>query len=108
MTKHHREIGPIGTASRLVVGPFLLYMAFVDGPPFADRFELGLRWSDLVVGLLVLPAIMLGAGLVARRYAPEGVRFVGVAGTLLNGAVLVALANTYTGGGAALFYGARS
>ena len=30
----------------------------------------------------------------------------GVAGTLLNGAVLVALANPYTGGGAALFYGA--
>lgn len=59
-----------------------------------------------MVGLLVLPAIMLGAGLGARRYAPEGVRFMGTTGTLLNGAVLVALANQYTGGGAALFYGA--
>ena len=106
MTKRRRQIGPIGTVVRLVVGPFLLYMAFVDGPPFAQGFEWGLRWYDLVVGLLVLPAVMLGVGLAARRYAPGGVRFMGTAGTLLNGAVLVALANQYTGGGAALFYGA--
>jgi hypothetical protein len=100
-----REIGPIGTMSRLVVAPFLLYIAFVDGPPFAEGFEWGLRWYDLMVGLLLLPAIMLGIGLAARRFAPAGVRFMGVAGTLLNAAVLVALANPYTGGGAALFYG---
>jgi hypothetical protein len=106
MTKHRRQIGPIGAVIRLVVGPFLVYMALIDGPPFAQGFEWGLRWYDLVVGLLVLPAIMLGFGLTARRYAPEGIRFMGVAGTLLNGAVLIALANQYTGGGAALFYGA--
>jgi len=88
-----------------MVAPFLIYMAFVDGPPFASGFEWGLRWYDLMVGLLVLPGVMLGVGLAARRFAPEGVRFMGVAGTLLNGAVLVALANPYTGGGAALFYG---
>ena len=39
MTKQRREIGPIGTVSRLVVGLFLLYIAFVDGPPLADGFE---------------------------------------------------------------------
>jgi len=100
-----REIGPIGTVSRLVVAPFLLYIAFVDGPPFAEGFEWGLRWYDLMVGLLLLPAIMLSIGLAARRFAPDGVRFMGVAGMLLNAAVLVALANPYTGGGAALFYG---
>jgi hypothetical protein len=106
MTKHGRQIGPIGTAIRLVVAPLLLYIAFVDGPPFAQGFEWGLRWYDLAVGLLVLPAIMLGVGLVARRYALGEVRFMGTTGMLLNGAVLVALANQYTGGGAALFYGA--
>src|SRR5215211_8480568 len=106
VTKHHREIGSIGTVSRLVVALFLLYIAFVDGPPLADGFEWGLRWYDVVVGAVALPAIMLAFGLAARRYAPGDVRFMGVAGTLLNGAVLVALANPYTGGGAALFYGA--
>jgi hypothetical protein len=106
MTKQRREIGPIGTVSRLVVGLFLLYIAFVDGPPLADGFEWGLRWYDVVVGAVALPAIMLGFGLAARGYAPGDVRFMGVPGTLLNGAVLVALANPYTGGGAALFYGA--
>ena len=105
MTERPREIGPIGTVTRLVVALFLLYIAFVDGPPLADGFEWGLRWYDLVVGAVALPAIMLGFGLAARRYAPGNVRFMGVAGTLLNGAVLVALANPYTGGGAALFYG---
>jgi hypothetical protein len=104
--EQHRQIGPIGTAIRLPVGLFLLYIGFVDGPPLADGFEWGLRWYDVVVGAVALPAIMLGLGLVARRYAPEGIRFMGVTGTLLNGAVLVALANPYTGGGAALFYGA--
>lgn len=106
MTKHHREIGPIGTAIRLLVAAFLLYIGFVDGPPLANGFEWGLRWYDIVVGAVALPAIMLGFGLAARRYAPGDVRFMGVGGTLLNAAVLVALANPYTGGGAALFYGA--
>jgi hypothetical protein len=92
--------------SRLVVALFLLYIAFVDGPPLAEGFEWGMRWYDVVVGAVALPAIMLGFGLAARRYAPGDVRFMGVAGTLLNGAVLIALANPYTGGGAALFYGA--
>ena len=106
MTEHRREIGPIGTVSRLVVALFLLYIALIDGPPLADGLEWGMRWYDVVVGAVALPAIMLGFGLAARRYAPGDFRFMGVAGTLLNGAVLVALANPYTGGGAALFYGA--
>jgi hypothetical protein len=106
MTKQQREIGPIGAGIRLAVALFLLYIAFVDGPPLADGFEWGMRWYDVVVGAVALPASMLGFGLAARRYAPGDVRFMGLPGTLLNGAVLVALANPYTGGGAALFYGA--
>ena len=79
MTQQRREIGPIGTVSRLVVGLFLLYIAFVDGPPLADGFEWGLRWYDVVVGAVALPAIMLGFGLAACRYAPGDVRFHGCA-----------------------------
>jgi hypothetical protein len=80
MAKQHREIGPIGAGIRLVVALFLLYIAFVDGPPLADGFESGLRWYDVVVGAVALPAIMLGFGLAARRYAPGDVRFMGLLG----------------------------
>jgi len=104
--EQQREIGPIGTASRLVVGLFALYLAFVDGPPFADGFAWDLRWYDALLCLIVLPAIMVGFGLVARRRAPGGVRFTGAAGIALNLAVIVALVgNEYTAPGALLFYG---
>ena len=107
MTGHERSIGPIGTATRLAVGLFALYLAFVDGPPFADEFEWGLRWYDAVLGVLVLPALSIGFGLVARRRAPQGVRFTGEAGMVLNCLVIVILlANPYSAGGALLFYGA--
>lgn len=106
MTEQRRAIGPIGTASRVVVGLLILYLALVDGPPFADGFGWGLRWYDAALGLLVLPAITIGFGLVARRYADGDVRFMGQTGTLLNCAVIVVLVvNPYTAGGALLFYG---
>jgi hypothetical protein len=107
MNTRERAIGPIGTATRLLGAVPLLSIALVDGPPFADGFGIGLKWYDAVVGLLLLPGIMLGLGLAARRYASGPIRFTGPAGVALNLAVIVALAsNEYTGGGAALFYGA--
>jgi len=90
----------------VVVGLIALYLAFVDGPPFADGFGWGLRWYDALLGLVVLPAITVGLGLVARRRRPGGVRFTGEAGMALNCLVIVALlVNPYTAGGALLFYG---
>jgi hypothetical protein len=106
VTEHRRGIGPIGTASRIVIGLFTLYLALVDGPPFADGFSWSLRWYDAALGLLVLPAIAVGVGLLACRRAPGSVRFMGPAATALNCVVIVVVvANPYTAGGALLFYG---
>ena len=91
-----RRIGAVGTASRAVVGLGLLFLAI----------WWGLAWYDPVVGLIALPAIMVGLGLAARRYAAGPIRFTGSLGIALNCAVIVALvANPYTAGGAVLFYG---
>jgi hypothetical protein len=38
MNNSKRAIGPIGTASRALGALPLLYLALVDGPPFADGF----------------------------------------------------------------------
>jgi hypothetical protein len=101
-----RAIGPVGTASRALVGLFLLYMALIDGPPFADGFAWGLKWYDAVLGLVVLPAIMVSAGLAARRYADGPLRYMGPLAIALNLIVgLALLSNQYTGGGATLFIG---
>jgi hypothetical protein len=97
-----RDIGPIGTAARMLVGLALIYVSGAWG---------GLDWEvephDLLVGLVALPAISLSLGLAARRYASGPIRFDGPLGTAVNCAVIVALiANDYTGSGATLFYGA--
>jgi hypothetical protein len=106
MNRRERAIGPIGTAGRVLAAIPLIYIALVDGPPFADGFGWALTWYDVVLGLLVLPGIMVGLGLAARRFASGQVQFTGPLGVALNLAVIVALAsNGYTGGGAALFYG---
>jgi hypothetical protein len=60
----------------------------------------------VVLGLLVLPAIAIGFGLLARRCVDAPVRFTGEARTALSCLVIVALvANPYNAGGALLFYG---
>jgi hypothetical protein len=96
-----RRIGPIGTASRVLAGLALLYLAMSDGGR-----SWGLRWYDVALGLGVFPAVMVGVGLAARRFAGAPVRFTGPLGLAVNAALGVALlANEYTAGGAALFVG---
>lgn len=96
-----RRIGPIGTGVRILGGLALLYIA-----AGANGFKWEGEWSDAAIGLVALPAIMLGVGLAARRYAAGPLRFTGPLGIVLNLAVIVALvSNEYTGGGATLFYG---
>jgi hypothetical protein len=100
MNNQTRRIGPIGTATRLLVAAGLFYLALFDG------VDWGLEWYDVAVGLGLLPAAVIGFGLAARRYASGPVRFTGSAGTTANCLVIIALAvNPYTAGGAALFYG---
>jgi hypothetical protein len=96
-----RRIGPVGTALRALCGLALLYIA--GG---ADLTSWGVEWFDPVIGLVVLPAIMVGVGLAARRYADGPLRFTGPLGVALNLVVIVALiSNHYTGTAAPLFYG---
>src|SRR5918996_3640321 len=101
MVETKRRIGTIGTASRVLVGLGLLFLALWDG-----GLSFGLRWYDVAVGLVVLPGAMVGVGLAARRLGRGPLRFTGPVGLALNTAIIVALAaNEYTGAGAALFYG---
>jgi hypothetical protein len=105
MNNSHRAIGSIGTAARVLVAAAVLYLALVDGPPFANGLHWGLKWYDATLGLVGLPALVIGLGLVARR-AGGPVRFTGPLGVTVNLALILALvSNRYTGGGAALFYG---
>ena len=98
---HGREIGAIGTATRLLVGLGLLFL--VGGASIASW---GIEAHDAVIGLLVLPGLMIAVGLGARRYADGPIRFTGSVWIAVNCAVIVALvANGFTGGGATLFYG---
>jgi hypothetical protein len=100
MRNPSRRIGPLGTASRVIVAFALLYLALFDGASW------GLEWYDASFGLAVLPGVMLVFGLLVRHYSNDPLRLTGGAGLTLNCAVLVALGvNPYTAGGAALFYG---
>jgi hypothetical protein len=100
-TTTERRIGPIGTAVRVAGGLGLVYLAGANGLLW------DVQWYEPVIGLAVLPAITLSVVLVARRHTTGPLRLTGPTWTCLNCAVIVALvANPYTGGGAALFYGA--
>src|ERR687891_1048493 len=100
--KTKRRIGPIGTASRVLAGFALLYLAVSDG----GRLSWDLRWHEVALGLGLLPAVLLGVGLAASRFGSGPVRFTGPLALAVNAALGVALfANEYTAGGAALFVG---
>jgi hypothetical protein len=95
-----REIGPVGTALRVVVAFLLLYIAGADDGSWQ------VNWYEPIIGFVVLPGVMIGAGLVARRVSDGPVHFMGWAGHLANLAIIVVLiANPYTASGATLFYG---
>src|ERR671919_2086550 len=101
--KTMRRIGPIGTASRVLAGLALLYLAVSDG----GRLSWDLRWYEVAIGLVVLPAVLVAIGLAGSRFVGSSVRFTGPLALAVNAALGVALlANQYTAGGAALFVGA--
>jgi hypothetical protein len=95
-----RRIGPLGTALRIGVAGGLLYLA--GG---ADGLSWEVEWYDLAGGLVLLPGLTLLLGLAARRYSAKPVRFNGPGGHVANcAAIVVLVANPYTGGAATLFY----
>jgi hypothetical protein len=96
-----RRIGPIGTASRVVVALGLLLLAGWDG-----GLSWQIEWYDPLVGLVALLAITVSAGLLAGRYSAGPIRLTGPLAICINCLVIVALvANPNTAGGALLFYG---
>jgi hypothetical protein len=95
-----RRIGTIGTAVRALGGLGLLHLALTDGLAW------GLAWHGALLGFVAFPAVMLGIGLAARRFAGGSVRFTGPLGLALNTAMIVVLYTIdYTADAAALFYG---
>jgi hypothetical protein len=98
-----RQIGPVGTVVRVLSGLGLLYIA--GGASIASW---AIEPQDAVIGLIALPALMIGLGLLARRYAGGPIHFTGPLGVAANLAVIVALVgNDFTGPeGATIFYGA--
>jgi hypothetical protein len=112
MNTPRRRIGPVGTACRVFVALGLLYLAVTNGGELLDvtlpngPLAWGLRWYEAALGLVVLPGVMIVAGLAARRFAGGSVHLTGPLGLTVNTAVIVALlANPYTASGAELFYG---
>jgi hypothetical protein len=95
-----RRIGPIGTASRLLVGLALLYLGLADGASW------GLAPHEAILGLVAFPAGMVTLGLSARLLGVGPIRFDGPGGIAANTAVIAGLlVFDYTASAAALFYG---
>jgi hypothetical protein len=98
-----RQIGPVGTVARVLFGLGLLYVA--GG---ASVVSWAIEPQDAVIGLIALPALMFGLGLLAQRYGRGPIRFTGPLGVAVNlGVILALVGNDYTGPeGATIFYGA--
>ncbi len=108
MTEEHRiprrrRIGPAGTAVRVTMGIFLLYLALVDG---GTLFDWELEWRETILGLVVFPAVMMLIALVAGRYSERPLRFMGPLGFAANTALIAVLLQAHqTHDAALLFYG---
>lgn len=93
--RSERRIGPWGSVARLVVGIGAVAAALVAGP----------SPTEIVAGLVVLPAIELAVLLVLRRPGSAPLRIGGGAGHAVNWAVGIVLFVASTEA-ALLFYGA--
>jgi hypothetical protein len=90
-------IGPAGTSARLAVGLGLITLALFWRDPV---------WSDVLLGLIVLPVIVVALTAWRARHSPAPLTATGPIGHLLNAAVFVPLfLLPATAGAAFLFYG---
>ncbi len=98
LPRKRSPIGPIGRVARLGVGLALISLALFWRDP---------DWTDAVLGLIVAPAVVLGAmAWRAHRY-PVPLRAVGPLGHAINLAIgIPLLVLPATAGAAFLFYGA--
>jgi len=112
----HREIGPVGTAARVVIGLVLLAFGLVGGKVIAvhGQFSTGFTPLSVGVGLVVMPAAALAWHLLwsrrsKRRFQATGPRATGI--NLLAGLVLYltpwyAPPIAFTSSAVLIFYGA--
>lgn len=97
---HGRRIGPVGIGGRVLVGAGLVVVGLLHGHPW------GVAWYEVVLGLVVFPALVISAALVGRRHTSGPLRLTGSRATTLNCVAIVALSiNPITGAAIDLFYG---
>ena len=93
-----REIGQIGTIARIILGVILVYFGF--NSPIGDIVSpnqiefLTSYWDDMIIGLILFPAILIIWQLTKGKFNPQQVRATGIMGTLLNTVVTIILFNT--------------
>lgn len=112
-----RNIGPIGTATRIVLGTVLLVFGAIGARIIVvhGALQLELDWVGLVVGLVGYPALILAFQWVWSRRAQAPLAATGPLAAVINvvvtlGIVIVAIhyvpAVSFLGTGALVFYGA--
>ena len=114
-TSDRRQIGPIGTVSRALVGLLLLVGLGIPGGvttvhgQYRYRFDAG----SVILGAVVFPAVVLAVHWLAVRHRSTPLRATGPVATTVNLLVLVALflipevapSVYFLATGAAVFYG---
>lgn len=91
-------IGPLGRLARLGGGLVLIALALFWRDP---------EWRDALLGLVAMPAVVVGIAAVWRRHSPGFLRATGPVGHAVNLAIALPLfLLPATAGGAFLFYGA--
>ena len=112
-----RNIGPIGTATRIVLGTVLFVFGAIGARIIVvhGALHLELDWAGLAVGLIAYPALILSFQWVWSRRAQSPLEATGVLATVINvvvtlGIVIVTIyyvpAVAFLGTGALVFYGA--
>ena len=111
-----RQIGAIGTLARIVLGLIFLAFGLVGGKVVVShgQVQTGFSLVSVALGLLVLPAALLGCQWLRGRRDPTRFQATGPLATTVNMAILFALlltpwyapALSFTSGAAFLFYGA--
>ena len=113
----HRNIGPIGTATRIVLGTVLFVFGAIGARIIVvhGALQLEIDWAGLAVGLIAYPALILAFQWARSRRTQSPLEATGVLATVINvvvtlGIVIVTIyylpAVSFLGTGALVFYGA--
>jgi hypothetical protein len=111
-----RQIGPIGTALRAILGAALLFGLGIPGgvTTIHGRYEYEFDLPSVILGAVVLPGLVLALHWWSVRRRSTPLRATGPVASTINMVVIVALALIpffapriyFIGTGAAVFYGA--